>query len=472
MPATAAALQTDMDNAEGGITPLGVSQNAIPFDINPYQVTGANPTTHFEQIYARALVALNNAQTAFDAAATATQVLRAGNDDQASFQESVDAQELAFTNQLVAIYGTPYPDDEGPGQTYAQSYNGPDLIHYMYVDRPDETLYGAALTNVQTFKIDTTQLPSDWQDMLYSEVTFVTNSSSPDYTNYIEFQIGPDGFFDKPANWTSERRSDGSIQQAISAYILAHDALDSALKDAVNAKLALDKAIQVFVAQVSEHSDKTGIQAALAVLQNTASAAQTADAIYDKLQGVTKDALTQAGMALKDAVPESVIVGLATGGDVTSTARSAIDAANASAVIAIESSTAAADAVTLALKGASRRHDVPRKLEHCRDGLGRASSTDGQHPGQPTDGGSEPYRNHQPELVQRGQCQEQVQPTRGPRGADPATTTGLPRKSRRHYPGIPGARRRLPPLSKRGPPALQDSVQPGRAIRLYGSPGL
>jgi len=361
LPATAAALQTDMDNAEGGITPLGVPQNAIPFDINPYQVTGANPTTHFEQIYARALVALNNAQTAFDAAANVTQVLRAGNDDQASFQESVDAQELAFTNQLVAIYGTPYPDDEGPGQTYAQGYNGPDLIHYMYVDRPDETLYGAALTNVQTFKIDTTQLPSDWQDMLYSDASFVTGSTSPDYTNYIEFQIGPDGFFDKPANWTSERQSDGSIQQAISAYILAHDALDSALKDAVNAKLALDKAIQVFEAQVSEHNDKTSIQAGLAVLQNTASAAQTADAIYDKLQGVTKDALTQAGMTLKAAIPQSVIVGLATGGDVTSSARSAIDAANASAVIAIESSTAAADAVTLALKSAS---DVTTSLEN------------------------------------------------------------------------------------------------------------
>ena len=51
------------------------------------------------------------------------------------------------------------------------------------------------------------------------------------------------------------RQSPGNIQQAISAYIRAHDALSAALDDAVNAKLAYDKAIQVFNAQISEHSD-------------------------------------------------------------------------------------------------------------------------------------------------------------------------------------------------------------------------
>ena len=353
LPATAAALQTDMDNAEAGLTPLGLPQNAIPFDINPYQVTGANPTTHFEQIYSRALVALNNAVVAFDAAANVTQVLRAGNDDQASSQVSIDAQELAFTNQLVGIYGTPYPDDEGPGQTYFQGYNGPDLIHYMYVDRPDETLYGASLTNTQTFKVDTTQLPSDWQSMLYSDASFVTNAASPGYTNYIEFQIGPDGFFDKPANWTSERQSPGSIQQAISAYMLAHDALDAALQDAVNAKLALDKAIQVFNAQVSEHNDKTTIQEGVAIAQNVYNAAQAADDIYDKFQAVAKDTADRLAKAAATTLPKSLIVGLADGGDPLAPARGAVLTTGDVGVIAIESATATVDSVTRGLKEAT-----------------------------------------------------------------------------------------------------------------------
>jgi hypothetical protein len=350
LPTTATALQTDMDNAEGGNTPLGLPQNAIPFDINPYQVTGANPTTHFEQIYSRALVALNNAVVAFDAAANVTQVLRAGNDDQASFQESVDAQELAFTNQLVGIYGTPYPDDEGPGQTYAQGYNGPDLIHYAYVDRPDETLYGSTLTNVQTFKVDTTQLPPVLQDGLYSDVSFVTNATSPDYTNYIEFQIGSDGFFSKPANWTSERQSPGSIQQAISAYILAHDALASALQDAVNAKLAFDKAVQVFQAQVAEHDTKTSIQDDIVAEQDTLDAVQGVSTIYDKLEADSQDTLKDLSAQFKDALPQSIITGLADGGDLLAPAREALDATLNGAILAIETSVNAADALAAALK--------------------------------------------------------------------------------------------------------------------------
>ena len=47
LPQTATQLQTDMDNAEAGFTPLNLSQNAIPFDINPLQVTGANPHDPF-----------------------------------------------------------------------------------------------------------------------------------------------------------------------------------------------------------------------------------------------------------------------------------------------------------------------------------------------------------------------------------------------------------------------------------------
>ena len=72
LPATAAALENDMDNANAGFTPLGLSQNSIPFDINPQQVTGANPQTHFEQIYARAVQALNNAVVAFNDAQNVT----------------------------------------------------------------------------------------------------------------------------------------------------------------------------------------------------------------------------------------------------------------------------------------------------------------------------------------------------------------------------------------------------------------
>ena len=129
LPATAEALQADMDNANAGFTPLGLAQNAIPFDINPQQVTGANPQTHFEQVYARAVQALNNAVVAFNAAQNVTQNLRQQQNSLSDLQDAVTAQELAYNDQLIELYGTPYPDDIGPGGAYPDGYTGPDLIH-------------------------------------------------------------------------------------------------------------------------------------------------------------------------------------------------------------------------------------------------------------------------------------------------------------------------------------------------------
>src|SRR5208283_3129421 len=118
---------------------------AIPFDINPEEVTGANPRTHFEQIYARAVQALNNAVAAFNAAENVTLELRQEQNSLSDLQAAVTAQELAYNDQLIELYGTPYPDDIGAGQTYPQGYTGPDLIHYMYVDNVNTNTYGGIL---------------------------------------------------------------------------------------------------------------------------------------------------------------------------------------------------------------------------------------------------------------------------------------------------------------------------------------
>ncbi len=355
LPATAAALQTDLDNASAGLTPLGLPQNAIPFDINPSQVTGLNPTTHFEQIYQRAIGTLNNAVVAFDDAANVTQILRAGNDSQVDFQTSVDNQELAFTNQLIDLYGTPYPDDEGPGKTYVQGYAGPDLIHYMYVERPDLAVAAAEpdLTNNQVFKVDISKLPADWQTTLYKNANFVTNASDPNYNSYIAFQVGPDGFLGKPSNWTSQRQSPGSIQQAISAYIRARDALTAALDDSVQAKETFDKAVAVFNAQVQEHNDKRNAQQVILVAQNIYKAAQAASDIVDKFTSLTKDAAEKAAKDVADALPTDLIFGLADGGDELAPARAAIEEAGDVAGAAFDTASFAKYAIIRGLQAST-----------------------------------------------------------------------------------------------------------------------
>ena len=330
LPATATALQQDMDNAEGRLNPLGLSPGAIPFDINPAQVVGATPETHFEQIYDRAVGALNNAVVSFNDAKSVKDDMRSQQNSLADFEASYNQQELAYTNQLIELYSTPNPDDIGPGQTYVTGYAGPDLVHYMYVDDPDsvigDTLSSDPTTN-QTFQVDVTQFPADWQTVLYTNINFVTNSSSPNYTNYVSFVLGPNGFMGKPSNWTSERQSPGSIQQSISDYIRAYDALEGALSDAVSAKQSLDQAIQLFQAQVQVHNSESNIAYEQLVAQTTMQSAQFASDVFDKITQDTKTVAQQTASVFADALPQSLIFGLADGGDELAPARAAIMAA-------------------------------------------------------------------------------------------------------------------------------------------------
>ena len=48
--------------------------------------------------------------------------------------------------------------------------------------------------------------------------------------NHVDFNVGPHGFFDKPAAWTGQRPSPGKVQQAISGYqVISHHLVNSFL---------------------------------------------------------------------------------------------------------------------------------------------------------------------------------------------------------------------------------------------------
>ena len=262
LPLTASQLQTDMNNAEAGFTPLNLSQDAIAFDIDPLQVTGPNPQPHFEQVYKRATTALNNAVVAFNDAQNVTQLMRAEEDSLANLQYSNTNQELTYINQLIELYGTPYPDDIGGSGFYPQGYSGPDIVHYSYVQNPDTNTYGGILEDPKvskTYLLDLQKLPDDWTGYNYTDFNFIVKSSDPGYVNVnntysVPFNVGPDGFFDRPANWTSQRRSPGRIQQSISTLIAAIHELRQAVANAKSDKESLDEAIGVFNAQIAANA--------------------------------------------------------------------------------------------------------------------------------------------------------------------------------------------------------------------------
>ena len=323
-----AGIQTALDNAEGGLNPLGLPEGGLAFDINPNAVVGTDNGTHFEQIYQRAKVALNNAVMSFDDAKDVTRMMRSEQDSLADFQSSVSRQEMAYRNSLIELYGTPYADDIGAGKTWAQGYAGPDLIHYTYVNIPESTFGGAVEINPSgTYRINTQKLQTnwvervcDWNDSDCKSMNWVNNNS------FVEFSWGSHGFFNKPGSWTGTRSSPGKLQLAISDLIKAHGNVKEALKAAQSAKAKLMEAIEVFKAgqdmQASIDSKQDGLRAADEILQW----ATAANVIYDRINSTVKNKITQGTQVVTEALPTSFIAGLANGGDLSAPARSAIAA--------------------------------------------------------------------------------------------------------------------------------------------------
>ena len=321
LPLTAAALENDMDNANAGYTPLNLPQNAIPFDINPQQVTGANPQTHFDQIYARAVQALNNAATAFNAAQNVTEDLRQQQNSLSDLQASVEQQELAYNDQLIEIYGTPYPEDMGPGGTYPQGYTGPDLIHYMYVDNVDTNTFGGLLPDPTTnnvFDLDIqNDFPTNWFDQVDNNISFIIPAGSAAYgaSNYVAFNVGANGYYAKPPSWTEERNSAGSIQTAIAAVDSAQDALRQAAFNAVLDKQALDAAVLVFNTENGINNNISDLQTAQLAEQGVMTVANTIFNDYNFTLQNVEEVAHDLVATTEISVPKTTIVGLADGGD-------------------------------------------------------------------------------------------------------------------------------------------------------------
>ena len=344
---TATDLQAAMDNAEGRLSPLGVTQGSLAFDLNPAQIVGAEPKTHFEQIYERTKLALNNAVAAFDDAKDITRLMRSEGDSLAEVQAQLAQQEFAFTNALVELYGTPYPDDLGPSKTYVQDYAGPDLYHYMYVETPELNFPGILQpASTKVFRLDVQNLPSGWVTGLQAKpesFDFLqladdgTGNDPRSSTNYVEYTLTPHGYFGKPSSWTGKRQSPGQLQQAISEQINARGALLQALDDSIRAKQSLDGMVRLrqSLVQATAEADllTQGLDEADQIIDQIENAAE----IFGMVQNGISEAYKLASDAAATSLPTSLIAGLSAGGDLTSAGRGIFKAAT----VAVENSTTA-----------------------------------------------------------------------------------------------------------------------------------
>lgn len=215
-------IQAEMDKADKGLNPLGLTRNTIPFDIDPNLVD--NNQTHFEQVYDRAVAALNNAKKVFEFANDAKQQLDRQYNTQAEYEKNSLQRENDFQNRMIEVFGYPYADDIGPGGTYPKNYNGPDVYHYDYIDNSclrDVIAAWGGNVSVDSYTVDI-----NFTDELFNFEATANVSFSDDIQNKIKthskivtYNISTQGLgFVKPKHWTGRRKAPGLIQNARSEY--------------------------------------------------------------------------------------------------------------------------------------------------------------------------------------------------------------------------------------------------------------
>ena len=130
------AIQSVLDDATLGITPVGIGEDTVAFDIDPTRLDrgSVQSATHFEQIYERAVAALENAVTAFGHANSVDGRLRDVAATTQEFAEQAFEQDLSYRNRLKELFGSPYEGTIGSGRLYPPGYDGPDLFLWPYVD--------------------------------------------------------------------------------------------------------------------------------------------------------------------------------------------------------------------------------------------------------------------------------------------------------------------------------------------------
>ena len=212
-------LERKLNGFEAGSNPLGLSENAIPFDIDPDLL--AQKESHFEQILARAEKSLANCRTVLDYAnAYGSRLAQIAKNEENVLADQA-AQELAFNNELIAIYGTPYSGDIGPGGTYPQGYDGPDLYNYTYMDLLP---YGIT-DSLQTHFTNTYKLVErsgyNWK---YKQQRNWKGEEIKDTVEEfpISYIVNEGGIRQKPATVTGSRRMEGTIQTAYRNYLGAY----------------------------------------------------------------------------------------------------------------------------------------------------------------------------------------------------------------------------------------------------------
>ncbi|MBR3584160.1 MAG: hypothetical protein IKO01_12045 [Kiritimatiellae bacterium] len=310
-------IQKKLDRLDAGLNPLGLSSGAIPFDLTPV-TEGDETRTHFEQIRERAQTALSNARRILDRAQASGNRLRLIQEAQIARDDLLERTEQDYKHRLVEYFGYPYEGDIGPSGTYPQSYDGPDLLHYAWMDLADYGITDVADTVTATIVEvkGATSTQAAGQDILGMDTAVSTNT--------LTFELSANGLVLKPANIAGKRRAQGRIQEALGEFLSAYADFGAAMDVYDYACTQLEYELNSIRAGISFHVLRTvyadARQITETALASTTCAMQlamntlefTAQTGVDISDGVLKctPSITGAGMTVN--VDPSAVVAAAT----------------------------------------------------------------------------------------------------------------------------------------------------------------
>jgi hypothetical protein len=309
-------IESEIDKADRGLNPIGLAKGVVPFDIDPnfFQVgSQIQGETHFEQIAARAVDALQNAVTVFDYANQQSQSLREVQDDVDALADLTVEQELDYKHRLIEIFGTPYSGDIGAGKTYPSGYTGPDLYRYQYVTTDltadvvvgDETIQSTYTPlDLVEAGVPTCYFPSDLPSSLFEGSCGAAG----------ETDLGVDYAITTGSAWEfvatpsmGSRSAPGEIQIAISDLLQAQVVLEQAELDHVSAVRQIEELADLVAAKYGE-----GVRNSLMILDAQLNDTKSLNAGIGAARGVAAGARVAAtgvrnlSKATSDGLPKSV----------------------------------------------------------------------------------------------------------------------------------------------------------------------
>lgn len=364
------AIQQTFKDANNGFNPLGLSGNTVPFDIDPTYLevgSGTQGVTHFEQIYERAVNALNNAVAVFDNANQFNNMLRGVENSEIEFRRAVFEEDKAYRNELIEIFGTPYAGTIGSGAAYPAGYDGPDTSLYMYVDRQtreisDNTVPGYLasfatdlagadpfesrinLTAFNSSGFQTTYAPSfsnsnpsDWIDNFSGVnyivtgtdgITFDTDASRVGLPN-MNLPIKASGYtFEAPDSW-GDRASPGELQLHIAKMIQQEAQLAVAISAWDGFQGGIVRQLRLLGAQLDTDSNIRGLMGGKIANKTILGAALIVENTAAKILFEMSDSVQDVALSAPEFIPKNLPTGglAVSPGDAAAPARGAIEIA-------------------------------------------------------------------------------------------------------------------------------------------------